>query len=142
MSMDMFLWITPMPPSRAMAMAMRYSVTVSIAALMTGMFRRTFFVRYVVRSTSAGRISLSAGTSNTSSKVRPSPMIRSEYCSFSSIRRSLSNMILLRTEIISRSNIPLQNYIKFSPHVNIFCSSQRSSAIASAPASSSSPGAA
>ncbi len=80
-SMDMFLWMTPMPPSRAMAMAMRYSVTVSIAALMTGMFRRIFFVSIVVRSTSAGRISLSAGTSSTSSKVRPSPIKRWEQSS-------------------------------------------------------------
>ncbi len=32
-----FLWITPMPPSWAMAMAMAPSVTVSMAALMSGM---------------------------------------------------------------------------------------------------------
>ena len=32
-SMDMFLWIMPMPPSRAMVMAVRCSVTVSMAAL-------------------------------------------------------------------------------------------------------------
>ena len=31
-SCGMFLWMMPMPPSRAMAIAMRASVTVSIAA--------------------------------------------------------------------------------------------------------------
>ena len=85
MSIDMFLWMTPMPPSRAMAMAMRYSVTVSMAALMTGMFNLTLFVRQVERSTSAGSTSLSAGTSSTSSKVSPSPMIRLAYSSEKSI---------------------------------------------------------
>ena len=33
-----FLWITPMPPSCAMAIAMALSVTVSIAAEISGMF--------------------------------------------------------------------------------------------------------
>ena len=36
--MDMFLWMMPKPPSRAIAMAMRESVTVSIAADISGMF--------------------------------------------------------------------------------------------------------
>ena len=39
-----------MPPWRAMAMAMRCSVTVSMPALMTGMFSLIVFVRFVVRS--------------------------------------------------------------------------------------------
>ena len=69
--MDIFLWMMPMPPSRARAMAMRTSVTVSMAALITGMFRRIFRVSWVCRSMSAGRTLLSAGTSSTSSKVRP-----------------------------------------------------------------------
>ena len=69
--MDMFLWMMPMPPSRAMAMAIRYSVTVSMAALITGIFRRIFLVSWVCRSMSAGRTLLSAGISSTSSKVRP-----------------------------------------------------------------------
>ena len=77
MSIGMLLWMTPMPPSRAMAMAMRYSVTVSMAALMMGMLRRMFFVRFVLRSTSGGSTELSAGTSSTSSKVSPSPTKRS-----------------------------------------------------------------
>ena len=69
--MDIFLWMIPIPPSRAMAMAMRYSVTVSMAALISGIFRRIFFVSWVCRSTSAGRTSLAAGISRTSSKVSP-----------------------------------------------------------------------
>ena len=39
-SIDRFLWMTPMPPCCAMAMAMAASVTVSIAALTSGMFSR------------------------------------------------------------------------------------------------------
>ena len=77
-SIGMLLWMTPMPPSRAIAMAMRYSVTVSIAALMMGVLSLMVLVRLVDRSTSVGRTLLSAGTSSTSSKVRPSPTKRSE----------------------------------------------------------------
>ena len=69
--MDIFLWMMPMPPSRAMAMAMRYSVTVSIAALIRGMLRCIFLVSRVRRSMSAGSTSLAAGISSTSSKVSP-----------------------------------------------------------------------
>ena len=69
--MDIFLWIMPMPPSLAMAIAIRYSVTVSMAEDITGIFRRIFFVSWVCRSMSAGSTSLSAGTSSTSSNVRP-----------------------------------------------------------------------
>ncbi len=36
-STDMFLWMNPMPPSAAMAMAMYASVTVSMAAETMGM---------------------------------------------------------------------------------------------------------
>ena len=75
--MGILLWMTPMPPSRAMAIAMRYSVTVSIAALIMGMLSLMFLVRLVERSTSGGNTLLSAGTSSTSSNVSPSPTIRS-----------------------------------------------------------------
>jgi hypothetical protein len=44
-SMDMFLWMMPMPPSWAMAMARRASVTVSIAADTSGIFRSMSRVR-------------------------------------------------------------------------------------------------
>ncbi len=53
-------------------MAMSLSVTVSIAAEMSGMFRGIEFVRRVVVSTSAGRTADSAGIRRTSSKVRAS----------------------------------------------------------------------
>ena len=56
-----FLCTMPMPPSRAMAMAARASVTESIAALSSGMLRSSFRVRRVRTSTSAGRTSLYAG---------------------------------------------------------------------------------
>ena len=66
--------MTPMPPSCAMAIAVRDSVTVSIAALMSGMLRRIWRVSCVLQSASRGRKSDSAGTSSTSSKVSPSGM--------------------------------------------------------------------
>ena len=48
---------TPMPPWRAIAMAIRDSVTVSMAADTSGRLRRISRVRRVPRSTSRGRIS-------------------------------------------------------------------------------------
>ncbi|MNC35428.1 hypothetical protein D3C75_839130 [compost metagenome] len=56
-SMVMFLWMMPMPPSCAMAMARRDSVTVSIAAETSGMFSSIPRVRRVLRETSFGRTS-------------------------------------------------------------------------------------
>ena len=56
-SMVIFLCSTPMPPSRAMAIAMLDSVTVSMAAETIGMLMRMLRVNWVVMSTSLGRIS-------------------------------------------------------------------------------------
>ena len=67
---DMFLWTMPMPPSCAMAIARRASVTVSIAAEATGMLSGMVRVRRVLRLTSRGRTVEWAGTRRTSSKVR------------------------------------------------------------------------
>ena len=53
-----FLWITPRPPSRATAMAMSASVTVSMAADRNGICSRIVRVRFVPVSTSLGVISL------------------------------------------------------------------------------------
>ena len=61
-----------MPPSWAMAMAVRASVTVSMAALRSGMLSWMCSVNRVETSVSRGRIDDSAGTSSTSSKVSPS----------------------------------------------------------------------
>ncbi len=47
---DMFLWIIPIPPCLAIAIAIFDSVTVSIAALIIGMFSSIFFVKCVFRS--------------------------------------------------------------------------------------------
>ena len=52
--MVMFLWMMPMPPSCAMVMARRASVTVSMAAESSGTFRRMRRVSWVQRSTSRG----------------------------------------------------------------------------------------
>ena len=71
-AMVMFLWMMPMPPSRAMAMAMRDSVTVSMAEEIRGMFMRIFGVSQVATSIMPGVTLLSAGISSTSSKVSPS----------------------------------------------------------------------
>ncbi len=74
-SMLMFLWMMPMPPSCAMVMARRASVTVSMAEESMGRPSRTDFVSCVPRSISLGRTSEAAGTSRTSSKVSASSRI-------------------------------------------------------------------
>ena len=66
-SIDMFLWSTPMPPARAIAMAISDSVTVSIAAETIGNRIRRSRVRRVSRVTSLGRTVECAGTRETSS---------------------------------------------------------------------------
>ena len=50
-SIDIFLWMIPIPPWRAIAIAILCSVTVSIPALIIGIFNTIFFVRCVDRST-------------------------------------------------------------------------------------------
>src|SRR5690554_7069234 len=76
-SMVMFLWMMPMPPSWAMAMARRASVTVSMAADTSGMLSSIPRVRCVLRHTSLGNTSEYPGTRRMSSKVRASWRIRS-----------------------------------------------------------------
>src|SRR6185369_13350034 len=66
----------PMPPSWAIAMARRASVTVSIAADTSGRFREMFRESRVAREVSLGRTWENAGTSNTSSKVSALPRRR------------------------------------------------------------------
>jgi hypothetical protein len=61
--------MTPMAPCCAIAMARRDSVTVSIAALASGTFRRMFRVNWEATSTALGRTVECCGTSSTSSKV-------------------------------------------------------------------------
>ena len=63
---------TPMPPARAIAMAIRASVTVSIAELTSGTLSRILRVSWLEVSAVAGITSEAAGSSSTSSKVRPS----------------------------------------------------------------------
>ena len=74
-SIVIFRCITPIPPAWAIAIAMRDSVTVSMAAEITGTWREIDEVSLVFRSTSAGRTADSAGKSRTSSKVRASGMV-------------------------------------------------------------------
>src|SRR4051794_7584427 len=62
----------PIPPSRAKAIAIRASVTVSIAAETTGTSSTIVRVSRVAVETSFGRTDDSAGTRRTSSKVSPS----------------------------------------------------------------------
>ena len=62
----------PIPPSRASAIAIRASVTVSIAAETTGTLSAIVRVSRVAVETSFGSTADSAGTSSTSSKVSPS----------------------------------------------------------------------
>src|SRR6266540_15085 len=69
--------MTPSPPSRASAIAMRDSVTVSIAAARMGISRVMLFVSRACVETWVGRTSLRAGMRRTSSNVRPSLVKRS-----------------------------------------------------------------
>src|SRR5574344_3039491 len=61
-----------MPPSRAMAIAIGASVTVSIAAVTKGICNSMLRENFVVNETSLGRTSEYAGISSTSSNVSPS----------------------------------------------------------------------
>src|SRR5262245_48934520 len=65
----MLLWMMPIPPSCARAIARRASVTVSMAADTIGRFSCSFRVRRVLRETSRGRTREGAGRRRTSSKV-------------------------------------------------------------------------
>ncbi len=71
-AMSRFLWMTPMPPAWAMAMAILLSVTVSMAEDTSGMPSSMELVRRVRVSTSVGSTLDAAGVSSTSSKVRAS----------------------------------------------------------------------
>ena len=62
----------PSPPWRAIATAIRDSVTVSIGEEISGIFTLIRLDTRVGRVTSEGMTSLSAGCSSTSSKVSPS----------------------------------------------------------------------
>jgi hypothetical protein len=66
----------PMPPSWAMAIARRASVTVSIAAETSGRFSVMLRDRRVARRVSRGKTCEYAGTNNTSSKVSALPRRR------------------------------------------------------------------
>src|ERR1700694_1563272 len=69
-SIDMFLWMTPIPPARAIAIAISDSVTVSIAADAKGTLRGIPRVNSEVVLTSLGCTSECLGVRRTSSKVR------------------------------------------------------------------------
>ena len=70
-SSERLRWMTPMPPSRARAIASLASVTVSMAAEMMGMRNSMELVSRVRVETSEGSTVDAAGMSSTSSKVRP-----------------------------------------------------------------------
>ncbi len=61
-----------MPPSRAIAIASLLSVTVSIAALINGIFKSIPLQSVVRKSTVAGKTAEAAGISSTSSNVKAS----------------------------------------------------------------------
>ena len=71
-STDKFLWMIPIPPSWAIAMASSDSVTVSMAADNNGIFNWIFDVSCVFKQASDGRILEWLGTSRTSSNVKAS----------------------------------------------------------------------
>ena len=82
LSIGIFLWMIPTPPSRAIAIAISVSVTVSIAAVISGVLSLIVFVRFVETSTLFGSTFDSPGISRTSSKVRPClPNLLSKFVS-------------------------------------------------------------
>ena len=82
-----------MPPWRAIAMAMRDSVTVSMALDSSGMRSESSRVSRVVVSTSLGMTSVSPGSSRTSSKVSPSGGNVASYAASSVLARSSEGII-------------------------------------------------
>ena len=68
--MDMFLWITPIPPARAIAIAISDSVTVSIAAETRGMLSGIPRVKREPVATSFGWVVEWRGARRTSSNVK------------------------------------------------------------------------
>src|SRR6266478_186485 len=92
-----------MPPCRAMAMASRDSVTVSIAADASGMLIFSLRAKFVVVSTSVGSTADRPGNSSTSSKVRPSVIELSIIpASRKKIRRAQSSAIKQRSPAAPR----------------------------------------
>ena len=75
-----FLWMMPRPPACAMAMASRLSVTVSMAAEISGMPRRISLVTLVSTAVSVGSTVEAAGISVTSSKVSASRTLHRDPC--------------------------------------------------------------
>ena len=71
-SIDRLRWMMPMPPWRAIATAIRASVTVSIGEEISGILTLIRLDTRVEVSAWDGTTSLSLGCSSTSSKVRPS----------------------------------------------------------------------
>ena len=107
-SIDRFLWITPRPPCCAMAMASLDSVTVSMAALTSGTFRRMFRVRRVVTSTAVGTTSECRGTSRTSSKVSAVARPTSIEVACSVEASVFSAMRLLRQQVACAAGVRLR----------------------------------
>src|SRR5882672_10373081 len=98
-----FLWMMPMPPSCAMAIARRDSVTVSIAAETSGMFSWMLRVSRVLRLTFRGRTLEWAGTRRTSSKVR----------AFWTGRIATP-----KSRIIRRSQLPVNSWVSPAPSID------------------------
>ena len=70
--MVIFLWIMPIPPSLAIAIAILAPVTVSMAAVIIGVFSLTFPASLVASCIILGVTSDSPGIRRPSSNVRPS----------------------------------------------------------------------
>jgi len=71
LSIDIFLCMIPSPPCNAMAIAISFSVTVSIAALIIGSRRLIFVLKRLLSKTSCGITDEYPGFKRTSSNVNP-----------------------------------------------------------------------
>src|SRR3984885_11643629 len=95
----------PIPPSWAMVMARRASVTVSIAADTTGRLTWISRVSLLARDTSRGRTSEYAGTSRTSSNVSASSRMRIGSVHGSSKRRRI---VPCACGAVNRYHLPME----------------------------------
>jgi len=113
LSILMFRWMIPIPPSCAKQIAVPDSVTVSIAALRMGIFNLMLLVSIVEVSTSRGRMSDSAGTISRSSKVNASTI------GSSNIRASILNRLFF-SQIVRMAAVFHEETVIFGVMLNVF----------------------
>jgi hypothetical protein len=96
--------MTPSRPCCAIAIARRDSVTVSIAALTSGTFKRILRVRRVLMSTCLGSTVECRGTSRMSSKVRAVVSVGCSAVPFTWLHNSRNSSTVLMSLMVPQIN--------------------------------------